>query len=73
VAPRVGDTPTVIALEEHWWPQELAAALERLPPDRRDGSLALFNRGERELRLHDLGEERWRDMAPKESALPSSP
>ena len=58
----IGGSPTVIALEEHWWPAELAAALERLPPDRRDGGLALFNDGERGRRLLDLGEDRLRDM-----------
>jgi len=61
-APSIGRAPTVIALEEHWWPTELAVALERLPPDRRDGGLALFNDGERGRRLLDLGEDRLRDM-----------
>jgi predicted TIM-barrel fold metal-dependent hydrolase len=58
----VGDSPKVIALEEHWWPPELAAALERLPLEHRDVGLALFNRGERQRRLEDLGEERLADM-----------
>jgi hypothetical protein len=58
----IGGSPTVIAPEEHWWPAELAAALERLSPDRRDGGLALFNDGERGRRLLDLGEDRLRDM-----------
>ena len=54
--------PTIIALEEHWWPPDLAAALGRLPPEHRDDGLALFNGGERQRRLEDLGEERLRDM-----------
>jgi predicted TIM-barrel fold metal-dependent hydrolase len=62
MAPSVGGSPAVIALEEHWWPTELAAALERLSPDRRDGGLALFNDGERGRCLLDLGEDRLRDM-----------
>jgi predicted TIM-barrel fold metal-dependent hydrolase len=61
-APSVGGSPTVIALEEHWWPPELVAALERLPHGRRDEGLELFTGGERERRLADLGEERLRDM-----------
>jgi hypothetical protein len=41
--PRVGDSPMITALEEHWRPPEFAAALERLPPEHRDDGLALFN------------------------------
>jgi hypothetical protein len=35
----VANSPTSVALEEHWWLRELAAALERLPPERRDDTL----------------------------------
>ncbi|MBV8221521.1 MAG: amidohydrolase family protein [Solirubrobacterales bacterium] len=54
--------PKVVALEEHWWPAELATALHRLPPARRDDGLEWFNGGERARRLADLDDERLRDM-----------
>jgi uncharacterized protein len=45
----------LIAIEEHWMPPELAAALEALPPESRDESLAFNSRGDHAERLADLG------------------
>ncbi|GAA3523334.1 amidohydrolase family protein [Amycolatopsis ultiminotia] len=46
---------TLIAVEEHWILPELAAALEAVPPETRDESLAFNNTGDHRQRLEDLG------------------
>jgi uncharacterized protein len=46
---------TLIAIEEHWMLPELAGALEALPPQHRDDSLAFNRIGDHEQRLEDLG------------------
>jgi hypothetical protein len=55
VATSLGEPVKTIALEAHWWPAELADALGRLPANRRDDGLAMFNQHERGSRLLDLG------------------
>jgi uncharacterized protein len=56
------DQLRVVALEEHWWPPELAATLNQLPPPLRDEGLKWFNGGDRARRLADLDDERLQDM-----------
>jgi len=46
---------TLIAIEEHWFPPELTAALEALPEDRADPTLAFNARGDNLDHLYDLG------------------
>ena len=52
----------IIALEEHYCTAEIKAAWDNLPAEFEDASLKLFNRGETERRLEDLGENRLRHM-----------
>lgn len=52
----------LIALEEHFWTSAVRDALNRLPADERDKSLALFNTGIVDSRLQDLGMDRLRLM-----------
>jgi predicted TIM-barrel fold metal-dependent hydrolase len=49
---------TVIAIEEHWTAPRLMAALEGLPEERRDDSLAFNGMGDNLARLEDVGEGR---------------
>jgi predicted TIM-barrel fold metal-dependent hydrolase len=49
---------TVIAIEEHWTAPGLEEALEALPEDRRDPSLALNGMGDNLARLQDLDDAR---------------
>lgn len=49
---------TVIAIEEHWTAPQLTAALQDLPEQSRDDSLALNELGDNLDRLHDLGAAR---------------
>jgi predicted TIM-barrel fold metal-dependent hydrolase len=49
---------TVIAIEEHWTTPRLTAALEGLPEERRDDSLAFNDMGDNLARLEDVGEGR---------------
>lgn len=46
---------TLIAVEEHWIMPDLTSALQALPPDRRDESLALNETGDNRRFLEDLG------------------
>lgn len=52
----------IIGLEEHCWTPELGAALDALPPERRDDAMTLFRDGPATPRLLDLGEGRLREM-----------
>lgn len=45
----------LIAIEEHWILPELTAALQAMPPEVRDESLAFNERGDHRQRLEDLG------------------
>jgi predicted TIM-barrel fold metal-dependent hydrolase len=49
---------TVIAIEEHWTTPNLAAALQGLPEERRDASLAFNEMGDNLARLEDIGDGR---------------
>ncbi|OXM56211.1 amidohydrolase [Amycolatopsis thailandensis] len=46
---------TLIAIEEHWILPELTDALDGLPPEARDESLAFNDLGDHQERLQDLG------------------
>ncbi|MFE0020810.1 amidohydrolase family protein [Amycolatopsis sp. NPDC059021] len=48
-------TVPLIAIEEHWILPELTSALTALPPEVRDESLTLNERGDHRQRLEDLG------------------
>lgn len=48
----------LIGIEEHWTTPELKAALESLPPELRDDSLAFNERGDHLARLEDVGDGR---------------
>jgi predicted TIM-barrel fold metal-dependent hydrolase len=48
----------VIAIEEHWVTPGVTAALNALPEDRRDDSVALNDMGDNLARLEDLGDTR---------------
>jgi len=48
----------ITAIEEHWTSPRLTAALEALPPEERDASLAFNDMGDNLARLHDLGDGR---------------
>jgi len=52
------DRLTVIAIEEHWMMPELTSALDALPNQDRDESLAFNELGDHAGRLRDLGEDR---------------
>ena len=49
---------SLIGIEEHWTTPELKAALESLPPELRDDSLAFNERGDHLTRLEDVGDGR---------------
>ena len=49
---------TIIGIEEHWTTPALKVALEGLPEDRRDASLAFNEMGDHLQRLEDVGEGR---------------
>lgn len=49
---------TLIAIEEHWTTPGLTGAIEGLPPDRRDASLAFNRMGDNLARLEDIGDAR---------------
>ena len=49
---------TIIGIEEHWTTPRLTAALEGLPEERRDDSLAFNEMGDNLARLEDIGEAR---------------
>ncbi|GAA1316881.1 amidohydrolase family protein [Pseudonocardia xinjiangensis] len=53
-----GSVITVIAIEEHWTTPELTAALDGLPEEQRDDSLALNGLGDARVRLEDIGDAR---------------
>src|SRR3569833_3491763 len=53
---------TLIGIEEHWMLPELTAALQGLPPDRRDESLAFNEMADHLSRLEDLGDGRLASM-----------
>jgi predicted TIM-barrel fold metal-dependent hydrolase len=55
---KAGTTMAVVAIEEHWTPPQLTAALKALPEDRRDDSLAFNEMGDNLARLEDLGDGR---------------
>jgi uncharacterized protein len=55
-------TVTVIAIEEHWFPTRLRAALDNVPPERTDDSLALNDTDDVRDRLEDIGDARIADM-----------
>lgn len=49
---------TLIAIEEHWFPPELTAALNELPEHARDATLAFNEMGDNQEQLYDLGARR---------------
>lgn len=55
-APPPVPTPlALVGVEEHWVPEGLDRALRALPPEQRDDSLALNDRGDTAARLADTG------------------
>ncbi len=53
----------MIGIEEHGWTAGIRDALNALPAERQDPSIAFFNIGETDERLRDFGERRLREMA----------